>query len=396
MAQESFSFRNIISPKQSAFFLLVALFVSSQIPVVKSSTDGDVMYAPILGNATYPEGIHLLPDGSFLIGGFGDGSIQKVTFDKDGTKTSASYYSGIGENGMSSAVGFATDLSRDRLWVANFNFDTGNGIPGSQVKVFTLSTGELTATIPEEYLQGVFFNELAIDKAGNVYITDTLNPQIWKAKVDLSGVDVFVKDDLLSNPAPDQPFDLNGLAITNNEKYLIASVMDRLDAGDGRLVRIEIDTKEVSPVTLLGTEDAVAAFAGSDGMFFYTDDLLFMVNVFSSAGAIFTAKFNKDYSASMLVIRDAYQDYYVRPTASATRKEMLWTVQSQLDHIIDDKNGNLGTPPKLPFQIIGVPLDKTLEDDYVKKGKKDKGSSTSGKISKNGKKTRGKKNDDGP
>jgi hypothetical protein len=47
----------------------------------------------------------------------------------------------------------------------------------------------------------------------------------------------------------------------------------------------------------------------------------------------------------------------LRPSSSALVGNTLWTVQSQLDHIIDDENGALGTPPDLPFQIVGVPLD---------------------------------------
>jgi hypothetical protein len=47
-------------------------------------------------------------------------------------------------------------------------------------------------------------------------------------------------NDLLKHPA--QPFGLNGLALTPDGPYLIASLMDRLDAGDGRLVRLDLKT----------------------------------------------------------------------------------------------------------------------------------------------------------
>ena len=307
----------------------------------------------LLGDNLYPEGIHTRANGDIFIGGFGDGSIQLI---ENGTEVS--YFSAPGENGMVIAVGMAIDESRGRLWVANFNFDTGDGNPGSQVKVFNVNTGTLEATIPEQFIPGVFFNEMTIDQAGNIYISDTFNPQIWTASADLSGVEVWVENELLSNPAPDQPFDLNGLAITPDNNYLIASVMDRLDAGDGRLVRIDLSGKDVSQVDLSGD---VAAFAGSDGMFF-NDGLLYTVNVFSSAGAIVTANFNTDYSSATLDIRDAFQDVYNRPTASAIRDGRLWTVNSQLDHIIDDNNGAIGTEPDRPFQVVHVPLDILLAD----------------------------------
>lgn len=308
----------------------------------------------LLGNATFPEGILTLSTDDILVGGFGDGSIQRIDGDEN-----VSYFKNPGEDGLVIAVGMAEDVNRGRLWVANFNFDTGDGVPGSQMKVFDVNSGDLLATIPETFIPGVFFNEVAIDNSGNVYVSDTFNPQIWKAGNDLQEVEVFVENDLLSNPAPDQPFDLNGLAITPDNNYLIASVMDRLDAGDGRLVRISLTDSSVSGVQLSGTS-AVSAFAGSDGMIF-NDNQLIMVNVFSEAGAIITADFSADFGTAALTIRDRFQDSYNRPTASAVRNGRLWTVNSQLDHIIDDNNGALGTDADLPFEVLHVSLAQVFE-----------------------------------
>ena len=44
------------------------------------------------------------------------------------------------------------------------------------------------------------------------------------------------------------------------------------------------------------------------------------------------------------------------------RGETLWIVNSQLDHVIDDGNGAMGTPPNMPFQIVGVQLSKALNE----------------------------------
>ncbi len=104
--------------------------------------------------------------------------------------------------------------------------------------------------------------------------------------------------------------------------------------------------------------DAVPAFGGSDGMFFENGTLI-MVNVTPPA-SIMTADFNEDYSRAEMVSRDAFESVYRRPTSSALRDGRLWTVNSQLDHIINDENGALGTPPDLPFELVHVPLDGLL------------------------------------
>jgi hypothetical protein len=337
--------------------ILVALVVSSIQPP-SCNARSDPTFIDLLGDKLFPEGILELPDGRVMVGGFGDGSLQLV--DPNNTSSSPSYFSAPGENGMVIAVGFAYDEELDNFWVANFNFDLGDGIPGSQLKVFSLN-GSLKATVPSDFMPGVFFNEIALAKDGSVYVSDTFNPTIWKANPNnLTGVQEFATNkDLLSN-AVGQPFGLNGLAITLDNNYLIASVMDRLDAGNGTILRISIANQNVTSVTLLDNDGgkAVAGFAGSDGMFFDPQDKqrLFMVNVFSSAGAIYTADFSNDYSIATLTIRDAFASAYNRPTASTMANGMLWTMNSQLDHIIDDENGALGTPPDLPFQMVGVPL----------------------------------------
>ena len=121
-------------------------------------------------------------------------------------------------------------------------------------------------------------------------------------------------------------------------------------------MRVDLETQEVTDVELTG--DAVETFGGSDGMFFREDTLL-MVNVTPPA-SILTAEFVEGYSSAELTPRDAFEAAYNRPTSSAVQGETLWTVNSQLDHIIDDENGALNTPPELPFELVGVPLNALL------------------------------------
>lgn len=329
----------------------ILVFILPSLAVAQSNA---IETVSLLGDALFPEGIITLPNNDLIVGGFGDGSLQRIN-----SKNEVSYFSKPGENGMVIAVGMAIDPQRKHLWVANFNFKTESGNPGSNLKVFDLNSGRLLKTIPEKFIDGVFFNEVTIDKAGQVYVSNTFAPQIWTANFNTSQATVLVENALLSNPAPDQPFDLNGLTLTPDQKYLIASVMDRLDAGDGKLVRIDLKSKAVTDVKLSG-DAAVKSFAGSDGMFFHKGQL-FMVNVFSKAGAIITATFNSDYSQAALVIRDKFNTVYDRPTASTIRNNKLFTVNSQLNHIIDDADGQLNTPHEKPFKIVGVPLRDLLK-----------------------------------
>ena len=307
----------------------------------------DAAFLALPGDSLYPEGVAAAGNGDLFVTGFGNGSVLKIT-----NGETVEVFKASGEDGLSSAVGLQVDEARGRLWVANFTADGAT----SDLKVYDVASGELLASLADPDDDPHFFNEIALDAKGNAYVSDTLAPIIWRADADLSGVEVFVQDPLLDNPASDQPFSLNGLAITPDGHALIASVMDRIDQGDGRLVYINLASKEVRDITLSG--DAVRAFGGSDGMFF-EDGSLIMVNVTPPA-SIVTAEFSEDYSSAELVSRDAFEEVYRRPTSSAVRDGRLWTVNSQLDHIIDDENGALGTPPDLPFELVNVPLDALL------------------------------------
>ncbi|MEO1054603.1 MAG: hypothetical protein AAFX87_28485, partial [Bacteroidota bacterium] len=308
-------------------------------------------------NDLFPEGILESASGDLYVTGFGNatitgtgnGSILRIT-----NGETIEFFKNPAEDGLSSAVGMAIDEARNRLWVANFDFATFN----SNMKVFDLNSGNLLATLTPP-TGGHFFNEVAIDESGRVYISDTTTPTIWTADADLDSVYVFAQDDLLSNPDPNRPFGQNGLAITADGDYLIASIMDRIDQGDGRLVRIDISSRSVSEVTLTGDATTIAQFGGSDGMFFEPTGLLMMVNV-TPPSSIVTAEFNADFSSASLVSRTTFELVYNRPTASAILNGRLWTVNSQLDHVIDDENGAVGTPADIPFQLVNVSLNETL------------------------------------
>lgn len=302
------------------------------------------------GEGLFPEGVLTAPNGDLFVTGFGNGSILRVVA-AEGDRVEV--FKASGEDGLSSAVGMNLDEARGRLWVSNFSFDTFT----SNLKVFDATTGDLIATVEptgDGIPEAQFFNEVAIDDDGRVYVSDTLTPTVWTASPELDGVTVFASDPLLAN-LDEKPFGLNGLTLTPGGDYLVASVMDRITQGDGRLVRIEVATGEVTDIALSGD---TAIFGGGDGILFHGDELL-MVNVTPPA-SIVSASFSSDFSSATLTARSAFDEHFDRPTAPAIRGDRLWVVSSQLDHIIDDMNGALDTPPELPFQLVGVLLSELM------------------------------------
>lgn len=334
--------------------VLLTMLASTNGYSQNNKSNDQVEFLSLKGEGLFPESILTLPNNDLLVSAVGDGSIQRID-----PKGNITYFNKPHDNGLLSVLGMAVDKKANRLWVLNLNLKMANGYPGSNIKIFDLGTGTLLKTISENFVVGSFFNEIALDDKGRAYISNTISPTIYTATFEDKEAQVFVKSDLLENPDPDQPLDQNGLSLTPDHKYLIVSVMHRFMAGKGRLLRIDINTKEVTNITLQG--EGVKAFGGSDGMFFYKKQLL-MVNAFARAGAIMTADFNADYSTATLTVKDKFQSAYDRPTASAIRDGKLYTVNSQLNHIVDDKDGKLNTPPTSPFKLAIVPLAELLKN----------------------------------
>ena len=97
----------------SASFAMALLAFGSNASPAKAAKLVDLK-----GNATFPEGILGLSEDTALVGGFGDGSLQRVNL----TSGEVSYFSAPGENGMVIAVGFDINEATGELWVANFKF----------------------------------------------------------------------------------------------------------------------------------------------------------------------------------------------------------------------------------------------------------------------------------
>ncbi len=297
----------------------------------------------------FPEAIAEDGRGSLYVSVFGSGTLLRI--DAAGQ---SEVIKSPGEDGMAAPVGVAADATGNRLWVSSINPETFM----SKLHLFELESGTLVASVDAPVDKGPhFLNEIVVGVDGTVYISDTLQPRIWIAALDLEGgLQEFVVDPMLANPNPERALGMNGLALTPDGNFLIASIMDRMSQGGGRLVRVSLADRSVRDITLTGD---IATFGGSDGMFFEPGGDLLMVNV-TPPSALTSATFTNDYKQAEISPRTIADDIVDRPSSMAMRGETLWIVNSQLDHVIDDGNGAIGTPPNTPFQIVGVELSKAL------------------------------------
>jgi sugar lactone lactonase YvrE len=228
--------------RSSAFQVSARLAVASGLMVVASACHKDD------GEASLPNQINftqagLYPEGTqyddqnkrFLVSSETAGRIGQVA--DDGTYTQFA-----DDAQLISTVGLKLDTDRNRLLVAvsDPGYNTARTTAATKTKlaalaIFNAGTGAKTGYVTLSSLRpnaaAHFANDIAVDKDGNVYVTDSFAPIIYK--IDTQGTaTVFLENNALAAPAG--AFGLNGIVYHPNG-YLVVAKSD-----EGTLIKVPL------------------------------------------------------------------------------------------------------------------------------------------------------------
>jgi sugar lactone lactonase YvrE len=139
----------------------------------------------------------------------------------------------IKESKITTLAGVFTDELRNRLIIVGGDIGLSKksapkgASAGSTalVEIYNLATGELTRTIDLKFLTpnaGAVANDVAVDEDGNIYITDSFSPIIYKVD-NAYKASVFATNELFK-PAPGA-FGLNGI-VFHPDGYLLVAKTD--------------------------------------------------------------------------------------------------------------------------------------------------------------------------
>lgn len=203
----------------------------------------------------YPEGIEFdHKTGQFIVGAMAKSEVGRID-----PKTGG-YTTFITDENLAGVTGVLTDEKRNRLLVisGDLGFSTNSKGPGSTayLGIYNLETGERIKGVDLKTLfpQGtpVFANDIAIDPNGNIYVTDSFAPVIYKVDSTSFEASIFVNGTEQFTPAPNG-FGLNGIIYANGN--LIAGKTD-----NGFLFKIPVS----NPTGF--TKIEAPAFVGVDGL----------------------------------------------------------------------------------------------------------------------------------
>jgi sugar lactone lactonase YvrE len=253
-----------------------------------------------------PEGIEFDTTARRLLAGsLVDGTIYEIR--PDGTLDTF-----VVDTELVSSIGIEADEARDRLLVANADRSVfgGQGPGVAKLGVYRLSTGERLAMIDLGRLARpdaddiVFVNDLTVDAAGNVFLTDTFMNVIYR-------VDPSYQATLLYRFEPTTGLGLNGI-VHHVDGYLIVAAI----GGQGVLYKVPVaDPQAARPIAL--SQPAI----GADGL------------VWDSAGRLVVVS-NSTGSALAYASTDGWESATLVGTASFEGQSTTGAAVDDAIHVV--------------------------------------------------------------
>jgi len=266
------------------------------------------------GDALYPEGIAIAPDGSILVGSLKDGSILRVAPGGSQAET----FVAAGDNDLVSTVGLAIDEERGLLWACSN--------PARLVSI-DLAGGSVLGGTDLPGGSG-FCNDVALAAGGEIYVSDSIEPRVLRLPAGGDQLEPWASDPLFAGDG----FNLNGIALADGALYAV-----KYNTGELFRIPIEEDGRAGAPevVTLsrpLESPDGLREDAG---------DLL----VVEGGGRLARILLSDGEVTTLAEELDG-------PTSVAVSGRDAWVVEGQVIHLFDPTTGD----PHLPFQLVRIGL----------------------------------------
>ena len=269
----------------------------------------------------YPEGtVFYSKKNTFFVSSVKTGTIGKV--DSKGNYTI--FYE---DSGLKSTFGMKIDEKKNRLWVlaSDPNKLYSNYSDSSTLKKMirligiNLNTGKKEADIDLSNLyQGKHFgNDLTIGNNGNIYITDSYSPVIYK--VDLNGKpSVFATSDLFKA----EDLGLNGI-VYNPAGYLLTA-----NSTNGCLLKVDI--KDPSKITKVKLSMFIP---GADGLLMNGNDLIISQN--KGVNKALDLMSNDNWMSAQLKGATSVEDRFAQPSTLTMMNGKVFLLNSKLNELQD-------------------------------------------------------------
>ena len=303
--------------------LLASVATAALLALAAPAFAGDIAFS---SDNSYPESFtYSAKQDVFLLGSVTQGLVAKL--DKAGAYTPF-----ISDDRLVSTVGLLVDDESNTLWVTNSDPGAGTrAAAATQGTLAAIATYDATSGAPKAYydLGGLsegahFANDIALDDAGNAYVTDSFAPVIYK--IDTAGkASIFAQSPLF---LAGEGFNLNGIA-WHEDGYLLVG---KYNSGD--LFRISTtDPTDIKPVKL------PEALVGADGFHLIDGEHLLVVQNLTANRTVELTSTDGWQSAS--VTKEVASELSM-PTAAVAAGDDIYVLNSRLDTLFDPNAPKVG------------------------------------------------------
>jgi sugar lactone lactonase YvrE len=191
------------------------------------------------GEQVFPEGVAYQSDtGDFYVGSTTDGTVFRGNV--EGGPKEAEVFVEPESHGRTTAIGMEVD-KEGRLFIAGG--DTG------RIFVYDTESADLVRRLDTPDAESTFLNDVAVTPDGDVYLTDSMRPVLFRVTSTADGVsEAEPWLNFEGTPAEyEEGFNLNGIDATDDGRYLVA-----VQSNTGELFRIDTESKEVVEINLGG------------------------------------------------------------------------------------------------------------------------------------------------
>lgn len=259
-----------------------------------------------------------------------------------GTQSSRDFITS-NQDGYDAGLGIIVDDKRNRLWSCS-GIQHGNQYSRG-IFCWELSTGRLIHKYQLLDTTPQLFNDLALDRNGNVYVTDTYGSKIYFFNTELPQPVLFLSD--ISFP--------NGIASDCRNKLYIASHntgIIQVDLKTKAITHLEKDSiaqQQCTPLTYWRTSK------GIDGLKYYKGSLIGVQNGFRSPQNHKLTRYfpeRKKWCFSEIEIMDERNPHFVIPTTGVVAGRYYYLIANSNLSYLDQINHIIPEPDKLAVPVI--------------------------------------------
>lgn len=268
----------------------------------------------------YPEGIAYYPAAKvFFVSSVTTGNIGKVDLN-------GKYIIFYEDHSLKSSYGMKVDLKRGRLWVctgdANYSIYSNSTTYKKLARLISLdlSTGQKIDDIDLSNLVAGnhFLNDLALDAIGNIYITDSYSPVIYKVNLEMKP-SVFSQNEFFKSI----DIGLNGI-VWHPKGFLIVG-----HSTNGALYKVPTDNPDlVEKIRIDGF------FPGADGLLVDQQGELALVQN-RGANKVYNIRSVNNWQSAKIIAATLLVDRFDNPTTLSKKDGSLYALNAKLNELSD-------------------------------------------------------------